>query len=60
MHRTFDEQPEDTERDITLVDRCPWFFEPVEPLTEPDPDGLRNSTSSLRAALDRLERILES
>ena len=61
MHRTTcEENQPDTEREITLVDRCPWFYEPIEPLTEPDPDGLRTSTSALRVALDRLERILAS
>lgn len=50
---------EDTEREITRVDRGPWFEED-EPLERPDPERLATSTAALRLSLDRLERTLSA
>lgn len=44
--------------EITLVDAGPWFLEDLG--ADLDPDGLRDSTSALRASLDRLESNLAS
>lgn len=54
------QEEQDTERDVTRVDRAPWFEEPDEQLERPDPERIRTSTAALRISLDRLERTLVS
>ena len=51
------ERFEDTETEVTAVDRAPWFEDDFE-LEQPDLERLRTSTAALRITLDRLERNL--
>jgi len=53
------ERFEDTENEVTSVDRSSWFEDDFE-LEQPDPERLRTSTAALRLTLDRLERNLAS